>query len=459
MRLDLGLSATDTLMVTGFWNRESVVLTNRPSDTDVPEWGNTAGSIRYRGRLDIGILEAGVSTGEFRNQLPIGAEDPVLASGTTRRTRVTLDLAGDRNRVHYGFGVHLDRLGLSTSFADGPVGAQGIEFSQDNSAVALAGYFDAGMRIAPGLRVSAGVRGNVYSGRLGQALSPRARLEYNASPSLLFTISAGRYHQLVVTPDTTSSAAAALLASTEAQQLGAVYTTIAPAAASHIVVGFAHSATPGGQLGLQGYWKTSRGLPVLSGADLQHAGFDLWMSQPAGRLILWGNYSMAWAWTELVAGERTDIFSGRHFLRAGATADVLGRLRLDADIAYGAGLEFGEIPRPGPANLSRTPPETATGSVSRPSFSAVPGTGPVAVPAILVTVPEGSYVRLNLRATARFETRVFGRPSTFYPYVRLINALDRPDAMFYQFDRATDPEPRAFGAVPILPVIGLEWHM
>ena len=169
------------------------------------------------------------------------------------------------------------------------------------------------------------------------------------------TVSAGQYHQLVVTPDTSGSASAALLASTEAQQLGAVYTTISPAEASHLVVGFSHSAAPGEQLALQGYWKTSRGLPVLGGADLQNAGFDLWLTQPAGRVVIWGNYSMAWAWTELVEGERTDIFSGRHYLRAGAMADLGRGVRIEGDIAYGAGLEFGEIPRPGPSNLSVVP--------------------------------------------------------------------------------------------------------
>lgn len=457
-RVDVGVSHTDTLMVSGFWNRESVALPGAGASDLAPQWGNTAGSVRYRSRLEVGLLEAGVSSGEFRNRLPIGATDPVLASGTTKRTRVTLDILGNHERVRYGFGMHLDRLALSTVFAEGPA-SERIEFGQRNSAVALAGYFDAGYRVARGLRFSAGLRGNLYSARLGGALSPRVRLEWNASESLLIAVSAGRYHQLVVTPDTSVSASAALLASTEAQQLGAVFTTISPAEASHLVVGFSHSAAPGEQFGLQGYWKTSRGLPVLGGADLQNTGFDMWLTQPAGRVVLWGNYSMAWAWTELVEGARTDIFSGRHFLRAGAMADLGRGVRVDADISYGAGLEFGEIPRPGPSNLSVVPGRGPGGDAPSASFSAVPGEGPVPIPAILVTVPEGSYLRLNLRATARIDSHLFGRKTSFYPYVRVINALDRGDAMFYQYDQATDPTPRAFGAVPILPVIGVAWNM
>jgi hypothetical protein len=89
----------------------------------------------------------------------------------------------------------------------------------------------------------------------------------------------------------------------------------------------------------------------------------------------------------------------------------------------------------------------------------VPGPGPITIPAILVTVPEGQYIRLNLRATVRLDSHLFGRRTAFYPYVRVVNALDRADAMFYQFDQASDTVPRAFGAVPILPIIGLEWRM
>ena len=168
---------------------------------------------------------------------------------------------------------------------------------------------------------------------------------------------------------------------------------------------------------------------------------------------------MAWAWTRPEQGPGTDLFSGRHFLRAGAAASLPGGLRLDGDVSYGAGLEFGEIPRPGPANLSAVQGRSGPAADVAPSYSVVPGATSVPVPTVLVTVPNGSYLRLNFRAMAAFETRVLGRSSTFYPYVRVINALDRPDALFYQFDRVADQEPVGFGAVPILPVIGIEWHM
>ncbi|MGH7551737.1 MAG: hypothetical protein ACREMQ_01750, partial [Longimicrobiales bacterium] len=46
----------------------------------------------------------------------------------------------------------------------------------------------------------------------------------------------------------------------------------------------------------------------------------------------------------------------------------------------------------------------------------------------------------------------------FTPYLKVLNALDRRDAIFYHFDRNdTNPEPRALAALPVLPVVGVQW--
>jgi hypothetical protein len=77
----------------------------------------------------------------------------------------------------------------------------------------------------------------------------------------------------------------------------------------------------------------------------------------------------------------------------------------------------------------------------------------------LAQAPDGSYLRLNIQATGRVRVRMFGREQVLFPYFRIVNALDREDALFYRFDGAEDGKPRAVGAVPILPVLGVEWHM
>ena len=45
------------------------------------------------------------------------------------------------------------------------------------------------------------------------------------------------------------------------------------------------------------------------------------------------------------------------------------------------------------------------------------------------------------------------------PYVRVLNALDRRDALFYQFNRGTDVAPRPLATLPVLPLIGVEWRL
>ena len=85
---------------------------------------------------------------------------------------------------------------------------------------------------------------------------------------------------------------------------------------------------------------------------------------------------------------------------------------------------------------------------------------PVPVPTPVVTrSPQGSYLRLNIQATGRIRARFLGREQTLFPYFRIINALDRNDALFYQSDGDPGLEPRAVGSIPILPVLGIEWRI
>ncbi len=452
VRLDVGLRHADSLHATGFWNRESVVLSPAAAHEDSPEWGNAAGSLRYRRLVPGGTVEMGAAFGEFRTRLPIG-RDPVIADGRTRRLRFTVDGLLDARRLSVGYGVHLDKLALENAFSGRRRGGDTIDVRQDNAAVDLAGYLDGEWIVSPALRVGAGFRADVFSGKLGQSVQPRARVEWTPGSSLQVRVSAGRFHQLVAAADTTLPAEAALVTATDGEPLGHVSTRISVAEASHFVLGVGHVARDGSRLTVEGYWKTSRGLPVLRQATLENAGVDIWLRQDLGRLRVWGSYSMAWAWASNRGGQRTEIFAGRHFLRTGVEAEIGGRIRLEMDAAYGGGLEFGIIPRPVAPSL---------GAVAEPAaFQTVYPFGPddLEPPPILLTVPEGTYVRLNLRASARVNARLFGRRSSFHPYIRVINALDRPDALFYQLDRQVGAQPRAIGAVPLLPVVGFEWRM
>jgi hypothetical protein len=78
---------------------------------------------------------------------------------------------------------------------------------------------------------------------------------------------------------------------------------------------------------------------------------------------------------------------------------------------------------------------------------------------VVVRSPGGSYLRLNIQATAQIRTRFLGRSQTLYPYFRIINALDRSDALFYRSEGDPELAPRPVGSIPILPVIGIEWRI
>jgi hypothetical protein len=67
-------------------------------------------------------------------------------------------------------------------------------------------------------------------------------------------------------------------------------------------------------------------------------------------------------------------------------------------------------------------------------------------------------MRLNLQVTVELDVRVFGSDQQLLPYFRIVNALDRRDALFFQYDGDDGVEPRPIGSVPILPVVGLEWR-
>ena len=140
-------------------------------------------------------------------------------------------------------------------------------------------------------------------------------------------------------------------------------------------------------------------------------------------------------------------------------------MRLDAEVSYGQGLEFGSIPRVDrPGVFAPLSGEAGTGAAaggtgapgpSTPTFSV-----PVPVPTPVVTrSPQGSYMRLNIQATGRIRARFLGREQMLFPYFRIINALDRNDALFYQSDGDLSLEPRAVGSIPILPVLGIEWRI
>jgi hypothetical protein len=118
--------------------------------------------------------------------------------------------------------------------------------------------------------------------------------------------------------------------------------------------------------------------------------------------------------------------------------------------SYGDGLPFTAIP----VSLS-------DGSV--PSFDSglrleVEGDQVLNSAPDLTVGPDEGFLRLEVEIFGHWFPTVSGRTMELRPYLRVLNALDRRDALFYHFDpwRSEGPEPLA--DLPLLPLLGVEWR-
>jgi hypothetical protein len=463
-RLAIAPSPEDSLLLTLFWNRESVRF-GEESDGEgalpvpEPEWGNRAFSLRYRAPLVMGDTELGIAWGEFRTRLPVGRTRPLLADAATRRGRLTVASGTSMGPVRLGYGLDGERLDLRSRFR-GPRTESGdsLDVRQRSAATAASAWLEAGFPVARRVEVSVGLRGSTYSDGLGGALSPRGRVDWSPGPRFVLSLSAGRFHQLIVTTDPDVASAAGILEEAQAAALAATPGEVNVGASTHWVVGVRHAPRPGSTVELEGYWKTARGVPDLPGGTLRTAGLDLVLRQDLGDFAVWGSWSVAWAWARGESGRLVEVYDGRHFLRGGVSTNRRGNVRLDADLSYGANLEFGAIPRDErpPSGSPSVMPGRRAGPAAM--LSRVPGGQPPPTP-FVVPAPGDSYLRLNVQATATVRVRLLGRERVLLPYFRVINALDRRDALFYRYDEEGRQTARPVGTVPVMPVLGLEWRL
>jgi hypothetical protein len=134
-------------------------------------------------------------------------------------------------------------------------------------------------------------------------------------------------------------------------------------------------------------------------------------------------------------------------VNAGVAGPIVGRGLFDVRVSYGAGLPYTAIPEP---------------EVASPTFAVMGGeamtSGTLAGDASgsLPSEPNEPYVRVDAQVSRPFSGSMWSVDFELVPYVRIINALNRRDAIFYHYTRdAGQAEPLA--DLPIVPVFGLEW--
>lgn len=448
-RVDVAVGERGALGLTGFWNHEAVRLEDGP---DAAEWGNRAASLRYRGPLAGADAELTLAFGSYQARLPLGGARPLHADGVARRSRLAADFArpGGAMRLLYGFSYERLSLDYHARSHDATPSALLLEAS---AAGAVGGaYVDAAWQPAPRVRLRGGLRADLFSLDAVTRYAPRFSATWLLSERAVLTLAAGRYRQLV-------RSAEPLLVMTPGATSPTLYVPepLSLARASHLVVGLDQELGEGIRLGIEGFYKEFDGLPATvpagaegpagSGASAQASGVDLWLRRGAGRITGWLGYSLAWIWSVENGRSATDLFAGRQLLSAGVAGPIGSRGRFDLRLAYGAGLPYSAIAYGTADNAYASDRMQALSGATRAATGAPPLAGP----------PDEAYLRMDAEISRPWSGEWRGRPLSITPYLRVLNALDRRDAMFYRADRTGSGEVRPLAPLPLLPVLGVQW--
>jgi hypothetical protein len=224
-------------------------------------------------------------------------------------------------------------------------------------------------------------------------------------------------------------------------------------AANHLVVSLDQLLTPRLRLGLEGFVKEFSGLMPEDGETLKASGVDLRVARDGLRSSGWLGYTLTWFWASdglLSSGQSP--FSGRHLLSAGLTTKLTERTGLEIRAGYGDGLPYTSVP-------TTFADEVMGGNESIESNRLETTGDKVLNQAPELTVgPDEGFFRLDVELYGLWSPTVSGRTMELRPYLRVLNALNRRDALFYHFDpwRSEGPEPLA--DLPFLPLLGLEWR-
>lgn len=444
-RIDIDLGRAGRVTATGFWNRESVRLDSLSGYKSKAVWGNSAGSLRYRGELAGSNADFTIGLGEFRTQLPVGGTRPLMTDGIAQRVRIGLNLdrpLGGTAHVHYG--LQADRLNYEYRAWPRPrtIENDSLVLHVDGAGGVAGMYVDLAWQPVQRVHVRGGVRADFFSLDPAPRIAPRAAVTFVLGEKASLTLAGGQYRQYVrASEQPVTTLGTVLPDSVRTSPLNI-------ASASHMVVSLDQELVEKIRLGIEGFYKNFRGLSTVETDRAQASGLDLWVRRPTGRLTGWLGYSLAWIWSSddgLLAGQQT--FAGRHLVSAGIGGPLGDQGRFDLRVAYGAGLPYTAIPEP------ETP---VFGAATRASARSLRGDDDVP---LTPRAPDEPYLRVDLQFARTFITDLRGFAFELTPYFKVLNALDRRDALFYHFDRnAEAPDARPLAPLPVLPIVGLEWR-
>jgi hypothetical protein len=303
-------------------------------------------------------------------------------------------------------------------------------------------YVDGVRNLARGLSLRVGARVDAFSRGGGVRVAPRVALLWSLSDQALLTVAAGRYHQFSRALDEQVD-----FSVSEGPLAMSVETLLSVATADHLTVSLDQQLSDRIRLGLEGFWKVFNGLGGPGSDPLQNSGVDLQVLHESAQVTAWVGYNLSWFWTGGSGFAGTSNFMGRQLLSAGLRGSLNGRTGGAVTLGYSAGLPYTTIPFPNQEGLGSVQMSGAARSADvareEPMFSGGPSDG---------------FLRLDVELFTSFTANILGQEFDVRPYLRLINALDQRDALFYYFQPWRDPDLQPLAERSLLPVFGVEWR-
>lgn len=440
-RVDLRVADAHFISLTGFWNHESVQLDTAGSARESASWGNRAGSLRYHGTVGTSDVLTTLALGRFRTLLPLGGIQPLISEGTAERMRLALDVNRPIGGAQLFWGGSVDRLSFEYRAFNQDVDRDQTIVRAVSDGDIYGAYGEAAVTVLPRVRLRGGLRADIFSRDPTPRISPRLSATMLLTSRATITLSGGQFRQYIRAPERSI----VFLASAVPDSGAGPPLTVAES--SHLVLSLSQDFGEGIGLGLDGFFKEFEGLKPSRKTRTQSSGVDLWLRRNGGNLNGWLGYSLGWIWTiQNTAAQTTADFNGRHLVTGGLLGSFLGS-DFDVRVAYGAGLPFTAIPEP---EISASP----VFSLVRDGGGS--GAGARFEDPVRPTEPQEPYIRVDAQLSRSFEGIVRDRSFSFRPYIRVINALNRRDAIFYHYNRDVGrSEPLA--DLPIVPILGLEW--
>jgi hypothetical protein len=455
-RVDQALGQGGELSVSGYWNRESVDLGDAVLGDAPVHWGNLAGSVRIQKDVPDGQAVFTAAYGDFSTRLPVAGPRPAVLEGTNERRRLAADVTHDRGPARLEFGLAFDRTRLkheATIFLEDL--QLPVTTSVDVFGDAVGAYAGTQLVVSRDVLISGGMRASGFSTSekdgFALKLAPRVSVRWRAASNAVVTLGVGRYHQFVQNAQNFPSAedlfdlAEALSGRSPESGDGRL---LEVAGASHFVASLEQVIADGFRFGIEGFYKGFDPPARSVGSDVQTTGLEIVAVRSGSFLEGSIGYTRGWVWSEGDPRFARSVFAGRELVDAALSAS-LGATTLKLRSTYAAGLPFTAIPS-GPPQ----PPQPEAVA----SFRLLDGSGPEHGSEAQRSheLPAGSFLRLEGELARTWLGADPVQPSEFTIYLRVLNGLNRREAMFIQ----VDPDSRRSGdgdATGFLPIVGVRW--